>query len=242
MANIEEIRERLSGLSTQQLVEMVEVRIGDYTKEEIEVAWDLIENRGASTQAYEPVESVEPVARDERPKPVLGSMRSVTLKDEKIFHSWATLIISGKGRSETIFKRTEELLRESEAPGVVWERISVTPSWLKGIFGKRRDYLLVKSESLKDYRVYIGARDYGVHLDVQEYVTVEPGFLKKALAEKIGGPGAMFVLDILDQQDLRAYTTAVHHCLTETVREILDALGQDKSTLLTKGKGYLELW
>src|ERR1041384_5055765 len=167
MANLEEIKERMGRLSTQELVEIVEVKIGDYTKEEIEVVWDLIEKRGASTQAFETVESVEQTARGERPKPDRATMRSVTLKDEKILSHWATIIEDGGGKSEVLFKRTEEFLSKSRVPGLTWESINVTPSFLKGVFGKKREYILVTNEGLKDYRMYIGAREYGVHLDVQ---------------------------------------------------------------------------
>lgn len=242
MTNTEEIREKMSGLSTEELVEIVEVKIGDYTKEEIEVVWDLIEKRGASTQVQEPVESAGQTPRVEREKQDRGGMRSVTLKDEKILDSWATVIEDGSGKSNELFKKTQELFGKSHVPGLVWENINVTPSFLKGVFGKKREYILVTNEGLKDYRMYIGARDYGVHLDVQWYLTVEPGFFKKALAEKLGGPGAMFVLDIFDQQDLRAYATTVHRCLLKAVEETLRGLGQDDSKLLRKSKGFLEVW
>jgi hypothetical protein len=40
--------------------------------------------------------------------------------------------------------------------------------WLQGFFGNERDYLMVTNSGLRDYRMYIGARDYGNNLDVQK--------------------------------------------------------------------------
>ena len=61
--------------------------------------------------------------------------------------------------------------------------IEATPSMFKGLFGKKRDYLMVTNAALKDYRMYVGARDYGRHLDISWFLTVELGFFKKAFSE-----------------------------------------------------------
>jgi hypothetical protein len=165
-----------------------------------------------------------------------------TLKDEKIVDSWAMIIIGAQGKSDFIFDTTKKLLEKNEAPGVNWELGEVTPSFFKGLFGRKRDFLLVTNEALDDYKMYIGARDYGTNLDVQWFLTCEPGFLKKISAQIDAAAGLISYLDIFAQQDLRAYATVVHHCLLQAVDSLLDNLGQDKSMINRKSKGFLEVW
>jgi|Deesub1362B_J571_1020462.scaffolds.fasta_scaffold00067_46 hypothetical protein len=106
---------------------------------------------------------------------------------------------------------------------------------------KKREYLMVTNATLKDYRMYIGARDYGNHLDVSWYLTCEPGFFKKALSALTTGSDKVlsFALDLFDQQDLQAYVTVVHHCLLEAVSEIMLDLNQDPSKIERKSRGFL---
>jgi len=167
-----------------------------------------------------------------------------TLKDEKIMDNWGTVIHGAQGKSDYIFETTRKFLSESQAPGVQWDMGEVTPSFFKGLFGRKRDYLMVTNEALKDHRMYIGARDYGIHLDVQWYLTTEPGFLKSLSSKVIAGSdkALSFALDIFAQQDLRAYVTVVHHCLLDAVEALMDELGQDASKIDRKSKGFLEVW
>lgn len=95
--------------------------------------------------------------------------------------------------------------------------------------------------------MYVGARDYGRHLDVSWFLTVEPGFFKKAFSDiltKGANPMALsMMLDLFDQQDLRAYVTAVHRCcIRQAVEELVATLGQDSSRFDWKSKGFLEVW
>jgi len=50
------------------------------------------------------------------------------------------------------------------------------------------------------------------------------------------------VVDFFSQQDLNAYTSYAHHCVTETVKTLLKELEQDPTGLNTKSKEFLELW
>ena len=113
----------------------------------------------------------------------------------------------------------------------------------KGFFGKRRDYLMVTHEGLKDYRMYVGAREYGKHLDISWFLTVEPGFFKSfyvAMAKDMPGVPMLFQLDLFDQQDLRAYVTAVHRlAVKRAVESIAEQLGQDTSKFDSEEQGVL---
>jgi hypothetical protein len=125
--------------------------------------------------------------------------------------------------------------------------IEAQPGMIKGFFGKKRNYLMVSNQALKDYRMYVGARDYGKHLDISWFLTVEPGFFKKAFSElltKGASPNALsLLLDLFDQQDLRVYVTSVHRCCVKrAVEQIVEGLGQDSSRFDWKSRGFLEVW
>ena len=175
--------------------------------------------------------------------------RTVTLKDEKVIDSWATIIEGAQDKAATIFEMTQSALTESEAPDVEWEMVEAQPSRVKGFFqGKKRDYLMVTNKGVGDsYRMYLGARDYGKQLDVTWFLTVEPKWLKSiakgAATLATGGVAAALMgIDIFDQQDLRAYVTVTHHCLLKAVATVMGELGQDVSKIDRKSKGSLEVW
>ena len=94
--------------------------------------------------------------------------KKVSLKDEKILDNWSILIKDAQEKSQEIFNNTTTNLKESQAPGITIESVKVRPSWLQGFFGNERDYLMVTNAGLRDYRMYIGARDYGNNLDVKK--------------------------------------------------------------------------
>jgi len=166
---------------------------------------------------------------------------AITLQDEKIIDRWSMLIEDAQGNAEQIYKDTEGFIKESRAPGINMERVRVMPSLLKGLFGVKREYLMVTNEGLGDYRMYIGARDYGNNLDVSWYLTCEPGFFKKALSEILtkSEKGLSFSLDLFQQQDLNAYATVVHHCLLKAIEKMMVGLNQDTSKIDRKSKGFL---
>jgi hypothetical protein len=167
----------------------------------------------------------------------------VTLKDEKIIDRWSIIVEEGQGKAEQIYTDTESFIKVSKTPGIAIERVKVRPSWLKGLFGKERDYMMVTNEGLGDYRMFIGSRDYGDNLDVQWYLTCEPGFFKKKLSEILtkgaSDKALSFNLDLFEQQDLNAYATVIHHCLIKAVEKIMAGLGQDTSKIDRKSRGFL---
>ena len=165
----------------------------------------------------------------------------VTLKDEKIIDRWSTLIENGQGRAEQVYKDAENYIKESKAPGINIDSVRVRTSWLKGLFGNERRYIMVTSESLNDYRMYIGARDYGNNLDVCWYLTCEPGFFKKTLSGLLTGSDKALssILDLFQQQDLDSYATIVHHCLLKATEKTMLDMGQDFSKVDRKSRGFL---
>ncbi|MDD5430673.1 MAG: hypothetical protein PHP03_00385 [Candidatus Pacebacteria bacterium] len=170
-------------------------------------------------------------------------MASITLKDEKIVgERWAVLIENGQGKAGQIYKDTEKYIRETNAPGVEVEMVKAKTSWLKGLFGGERDYMLVTTESLKDFRVLIGARDYGNNLDVHAFTTCEPGYFKKSFSSALSGgdeKALSYALDIFQQQDLSAFRTVVYGCLDKAANTLTQSLNQDLSKIQQKQKGFL---
>jgi len=167
----------------------------------------------------------------------------VTLHDEKIIDRWSIIVENGEGNTEQIYKDTEGYVKESRAPGIEIERVRVRPSWLKGFFGNERNYMKVTNKNLRDYRMFIGAWDYGQSLSISWYLTCEPSFFKRTLSNILtrgaSDRALSFSLDLFRQQDLNAYVTLVHHCLIRAVEKLMQALGQDSSEIDRRSRGFL---
>lgn len=170
--------------------------------------------------------------------------RKVTVEHEKILDSWGMLIDGGAGKGDTLLAWFMKFLRESNAPGIEVEAVEVRPSWLKGLLGKSREFLMVTNKGAKDFRMYVCVRDYGNDLDVSWFITCEPGFLKKRIIKSMVKAGNVdkamnMILDILTWQDLAAGATCVHHSLLKAVEAIMRDLGQDPSTIQRRSRGFL---
>lgn len=167
----------------------------------------------------------------------------ITLKDEKIIDRWSMIVENAQGVAEQMYADTETNVKESKAPGITFDRVKVRPSWLKGILGNERSYLMVENDALGDYRMFIGARDYGNALDISWFMTCEPGFFSKKLSNVLTSGASdkalSLNLDIFQQQDLNAYATVVHHCMLQAIEKMMSGKGQDTSQIDRKSKGFL---
>lgn len=149
----------------------------------------------------------------------------VTLKEGKILDNWATMLEHCHGEEEGLLRAVEANLSAFQAPGVTWSRETVSPGWLKGLFGKKRDFLIVTHERFDDYTFFVSARDYGTSLDISWYLAGSTKNPLVKLASQAAGyiPGsAIFNLDVFDQQDLRAYVTVGHRAVRKAVEELLE--------------------
>lgn len=168
---------------------------------------------------------------------------AITLKEEVIINEWAMVLDSAAGNAQTLLDDIQSRLEESRIPGdCTWKMREVKS---EGIIGRvRRDFLIVSLKQFSDYHMYIGIRDYGAHLDCCRFLTLEPGFLKKWLSEKLTGvEDALSVpKNILVHQDLSAWTTVVHHAVLDSVEALMAKLGQDPRLLQRGSKGSLEIW
>jgi hypothetical protein len=149
----------------------------------------------------------------------------VTLKDGKILDNWATMLDQCQGEEEGLLRAVEGHLETFQAPGVKWSRETVAPGWLKGLMGKKRDFLIVSHERFDDYTFFVSARDYGTTLDVSWYLAGSTKNPLVKLATQAAGyvPGsALFNLDVFDQQDLRAYVTVGHRAVRKAVETLVE--------------------
>ena len=164
----------------------------------------------------------------------------MALKNEAVLEQWGELISQGAGKGKWILDTVESMIDEANMPGVVTKQQAVS----SGMFSAKRDFLVVAHTNLRDYRMYIGARDYGVHLDVAWYLTAEPRFFKRAVSKyALGNPQALSQqIDFFSQQDLRAFVGVAHQYVKDTVETVMNELGQDPTGINTKSKGFLELW
>lgn len=166
-------------------------------------------------------------------------------KEQVTDNQWASLLEQAHGKAEELFNRTEERLRELNAPGIVTERRAVAPGILKSLTGVTRDFLIVRTVDngkLSPYRMFINARDFGNQLDVSWYLTYKPTLLQ-SLAFLLPAAGivtsAARDLDLFDQQDLRAYVSTGHQSLLDAVKQLMDGMGQDFTKIETKANGFL---
>jgi len=186
------------------------------------------------------------------------------VRKEEVVDSWGMLIGGGQGRAEEVFSNTNNFILQTKAPNVKMERKALAPGIIRGLFGAKRDFLIVTETGnprLKPFEMFIGARDYGTNLDVSWYLTIRPSSGQKLMAwllsipflnllvwpfALIWGLGSMakekrggFDLDLFDEQDLRAYVTNAHHCLLEAVEKLMVDLHQDPSKIDRKSRGFL---
>jgi len=157
-----------------------------------------------------------------------NSIETRKIKDETILERWSVLIKNAHGNGKKIYNRTTEFIQELQAPGINSEVVKLRTDRRErgdGFFAKfvERDYLMVTHDHLRDYRMYIGARDYGNALYVSWYLTCEPNFFKKTISGLLTKDPqffSFFMLDIFKQEDLTAYVTAIHHALIDATKEV----------------------
>lgn len=157
----------------------------------------------------------------------------VTLKRQRILKSWGALLIGCEGEEEGFFRMVEQNLERLKPPAVSWKRESVsTGLWQGMVSGRRRDYILLGHESLKDYVLCVGARDYGASLNVCWYLTVPAISMLLAALLRIPFVGVFLSrivrffgftkdLDIFEEQDLSAYVSAVQYAVRKAVEDLL---------------------
>ncbi len=169
---------------------------------------------------------------------------AVNLSNDKVLNGWNVLIHQAAGRSEQVFDLLQEYLTAAAIPGVTWVMDAHIIPKLGMYPAKKTDYLVVSHASLKEYHMYISARDYGSLLEVTWALTSEPGFFNKTFARVAPGIHALSNagLDFNQQMELSAYSTAVHEGVKGAVEKVMEELNQDFTKVNTRSSGVLDLW
>ncbi len=169
---------------------------------------------------------------------------AIVLKKEVVVNSWDMIVLGASDKVEQVFKDTEEKITASKAPDVKFERVKVSASLLGGMLGNDRAFLWVKDSNFPKYDIYVGVREYGIHLDVVWYLVYEPGFFRriimlamnKALSFFKKNVTLSFPMTLFEERDLTVFTTIMHHCVVEAVEKITKGTGQE---INKSSKGFL---
>jgi hypothetical protein len=157
---------------------------------------------------------------------------TTNMKREMVIDQWSMIVTGGAGQSARIMTDIENILTEAKMPGVKFFRDDCTA----GFFSGKRDFLILwhGQPALKNYRIFLGARDYGSSLDASWFLTFVPTLFHR----KVNSQN----LDIFTQQDLRAFASTVHHCMQAALEALCGELEQDQTGLHTSSKGFLSVW
>jgi len=163
---------------------------------------------------------------------------AITLQKEVVVNEWAMIVEGASDKVEQVFKDTEEGIKNSKAPDVTFERVKVSTSVLGGIFGKDRAFIRIRDKHLPKYEMYIGVREYGVHLDLVWYLIYEPGFFVRITNSVLSflKRKLVFPMSLFDERDLTLYATVVHHCFLQSIEKITKGTGQE---INRSSKGFL---
>jgi hypothetical protein len=163
------------------------------------------------------------------------------IKADKVLDNWATIIENGAGNGNELLEVMGKSLEEIKLPNVRW---SMNQVYIGLMGGQSREFMLVTHGGLREYTMYIYARDVGKHLDCGWFMTVSPGFFKKTFSKHLtGNPVALSQnLDVFAQQDLTAWTSIVHRTFLNHVKELMEKLEQDVTRMSTTSKGFLSVW
>jgi hypothetical protein len=164
----------------------------------------------------------------------------MAIKNETVIDQWNNIVVNGAGKAAWLMDTLTEDLKKAQMPNVLVKREDVS----SGMFSEKRQFVVVDHKALRDYRMFIGARDFGTHLVVSWYLTIAPSPLKRMFSKiSTGNPQAFSMqMDFFTQQDLHSYVGIVHHCVTDIVKQLLTELEQDPTRLDTKSKGFLSVW
>jgi hypothetical protein len=169
-----------------------------------------------------------------------GAGRRFNLKGESVIESWGEIIERGAGHAKEVMQKTERLIIDANMPNVSTTIHEVSTAF----FGQKRDFLIVTNDSIRDYKLFINARDYGTLLDVSWFLTLEPRAIKRALSKAMTGNPHAFSqqVDIFVQQDIRAFVGTAVGIFRHVLDELFEELKLDSSILNKKSRGYLDIW
>lgn len=161
----------------------------------------------------------------------------IGLRGRQVIDRWDHLIPGGVGQREYVLMTVHEQLFLLRPPFIELEEVELSPGILRSMFGDTRPFLVIHHNAnsrLRTYRMYLNVRDYGGSLQASWFLTWGPTWWQRLIRRT-----NRLQLDVFDEQDLRAYVTAVHHCFVQAVVELLSRVGQDSSKVNRSSSGFL---
>ena len=160
----------------------------------------------------------------------------LSLKDGKIVREWSSMLPECQAEGPGLVETIQRKLAAYEIPGLSWKEESASTGFMKSMMGKRRDFLVVRTEQFSEWLVCIGARDYGRFLNVVWYLTASPKFLNKMRGI---GLGDVFVdeLDVFDQQDVNAFAAVTRMATVSATEEFAEKRDLDLQRLDRQARG-----
>jgi hypothetical protein len=154
---------------------------------------------------------------------------ATNIRREAVIDSWSTIIEQAAGQDKRLMEDMTRFITEANMPDVTLVRDECT----MGMFGSKRDLLILKHEQHREYRMFLGARDFGANLDASWFLTYVPiGFGRRVPQQN---------LNIFTQQDLRAFVSVAHHCMKKAI-ELLCEGQQTPAGLNNSSTGFLTVW
>jgi len=152
--------------------------------------------------------------------------------------SWSVLIEGANGRSQEMYAKIKEIAGRHGVPGLFIEEKDVASGIIQGLAGNKRRYLMVGNSTLRGFRIFIGASDYGNQLAVWWYMVPITKLWKKrkGLFSSLNTD-----FDIFDTQDLTSFLTTVHRAVVKASEEVSESVGFDFSKVDQKSRGFLNI-
>jgi len=155
------------------------------------------------------------------------------LSREQVVDRWDCLIGDAQGRADAVLAATMAHIDQQHLAFISYETRDLAASLLRG--GTRPFLVIHHTDNgrLGPYRMHVNVRDYGSNLQASWFLTYHRSFFERLK------PNPLVTLNLFDEQDLRAYVTAVHHSFLDAVIDLMIALGQDSSRIERKTNGFL---
>ena len=149
----------------------------------------------------------------------------------KIRDNWIAdqshLVLDGFGDEVVGFHlAVERKLSTIGDPQISWDMESGETVFVRALFGKRRDLLVIKNKNFPEYSVLLAAQAHGTALHVAWMVLIEPRLAKDVRrALQVGvAPETRFEIgsemDAIDLMDLRAFLGITRLAFKHAVREL----------------------
>jgi hypothetical protein len=162
------------------------------------------------------------------------------IKSQTVVKQWGIPIQYGAGRDKWFLDQAQTRIKEASPASVILKREPVSTA----TFGNTRDFLLVTHSALKEWVLYISAQNFGKDLSVSWYLTVNPGFFKRAISKKMTQDPHYLSknLPVFAQQDLSSFVELAHIRVKQLANELIDDIGRNQSGVDWNPKGVLSIW